>query len=532
MADLPIELKLEICAELPPAIQRATTAVKKAFRHAVDLASTVVRSADVPPDLGRQVERLRTLIDQATRDLFIHRVEYSGLPPLSLPGGFRPDSLLRAVSQQTSWQGIHGRNDAQVCRNFAIHVRDLIEDSGGQQAGNGGRGLPVSAHTYPAIHSWFSQYLNVPNAEADLMVTALDQDEIQAINHGLAALQINAPTFPIALNASWETIVAELRKQHVGPDGSRPEAIAAARRRNYDSLPRSVAPMNRDLRVLNFIATFQSRMPLGTYRHLVTPGTNEADGYARALLLHARNGNYEGVESILLPLLETSEFKPTLLPEIGNAINAIIAQASLEAASAAAMSTIPRPATPDCPSPAESGQNPSVPGAHNATEDELRRQMVAEVRAHSERSKADAVRRTATATEQAGPERHESSEVKTETARSTEVQATAEPEAQVQRAETEPALETKEMPVEPSLEEIPNQDLEPYLRGPMTRKEKVARRNQLIDQAMRAGITTEDKIFDFVKQEDPTLVFANKTGGREITSKSMMLAYERARAPR
>jgi hypothetical protein len=72
----------------------------------------------------------------------------------------------------------------------------------------------------------------------------------------------------------------------------------------------------------------------------------------------------------------------------------------------------------------------------------------------------------------------------------------------------------------------------PYRRGPDSRKAKVGERNRLINQAKGVGMTTDNEIFEFVRKEDVSLLFTNKSGQELISAKSMMLAYKRTRAPR
>ena len=65
-----------------------------------------------------------------------------------------------------------------------------------------------------------------------------------------------------------------------------------------------------------------------------------------------------------------------------------------------------------------------------------------------------------------------------------------------------------------------------YRKGPTARRLKSQRRNELIDQAIGAGMTCSKEIFAFVKKEDPKLVLSNK---REITIESMMRKHSRER---
>jgi hypothetical protein len=72
--------------------------------------------------------------------------------------------------------------------------------------------------------------------------------------------------------------------------------------------------------------------------------------------------------------------------------------------------------------------------------------------------------------------------------------------------------------------------LQRYRRGPDAKKSKVAKRNELIDQAKRAAIVDENEIFEFVRREDPSLLVATKQGQRLISVQAMMKAYNLARA--
>jgi hypothetical protein len=64
--------------------------------------------------------------------------------------------------------------------------------------------------------------------------------------------------------------------------------------------------------------------------------------------------------------------------------------------------------------------------------------------------------------------------------------------------------------------------LGPYLKGPEARKQKAAARNKLIEQLMDSGMQDLQAIFAAVRNEDASLLFANKTGDKLISPEWMM----------
>jgi hypothetical protein len=69
---------------------------------------------------------------------------------------------------------------------------------------------------------------------------------------------------------------------------------------------------------------------------------------------------------------------------------------------------------------------------------------------------------------------------------------------------------------------------EPYRRGPEKKAERTARRNALIAQALANGIVDEEEIYNFVRQEDPSLLLKNKKTNELISRVSMMRVYHRS----
>jgi hypothetical protein len=213
MSDLPLNLKLDICAELPDAIMRATAAAKEALQQALAVASTLVQCPEVPEGFGRQVQDLRVAREQAGHHLYVHYLERAGRPPLQLPEAFRPYALLSAVSQCFSWREVQGRNAVQVWHGVAGYVCAHIDElcAGEQSEGAGESTFTVDAYAH--AHRWFAEHWTMTPAEADRIAAALDQDQARAINNGLNALQIGAPQFPLPANDDWNAAVTKLRRQ-------------------------------------------------------------------------------------------------------------------------------------------------------------------------------------------------------------------------------------------------------------------------------------------------------------------------------
>jgi hypothetical protein len=81
---------------------------------------------------------------------------------------------------------------------------------------------------------------------------------------------------------------------------------------------------------------------------------------------------------------------------------------------------------------------------------------------------------------------------------------------------------------EGSAPEVPD-GTAPYRRGPEKKAERTARRNALITQALDNGIVDEEKIYQFVCDQDPSLLWKNNETKKPITVKSMMAAYRQSK---
>jgi len=82
---------------------------------------------------------------------------------------------------------------------------------------------------------------------------------------------------------------------------------------------------------------------------------------------------------------------------------------------------------------------------------------------------------------------------------------------------------------ETETETVGDEALARYRRGPEVRHDRARKRSELIDQAMSVGITETQAIFEFVKNEDPSLVLSGET---EIKPDSMMKDHARKKKGR
>src|SRR5262249_14597712 len=123
VADLPLELRLEICAELPRVIEAATSTARDALQHALFVEATLSQYENVMPDLGPRIERLFVGTAAAWSAFHLQRIDRPNDLGFKFPQGLRPASLLEAVSGRTSCGRIQGRSSAEIAHKLAVHVR-------------------------------------------------------------------------------------------------------------------------------------------------------------------------------------------------------------------------------------------------------------------------------------------------------------------------------------------------------------------------------------------------------------------------
>jgi hypothetical protein len=129
-------------------------------------------------------------------------------------------------------------------------------------------------------------------------------------------------------------------------DHSPAEVLAMSDKTPVRAGARSASPIQQNLDVLGFMVSLQRKIPIGIERYLNAQGGDEAATFARALLRQVRDQNYRTTEAILLPLWEKSRTDPSQLFKILEAIQSIIADASLEAARAAVEAATPQTPVP------------------------------------------------------------------------------------------------------------------------------------------------------------------------------------------